>query len=185
MKIEEQFLVPFPRDRVWAFLHDTEAVVRCLPGAELVETDTDGHLTGRFSVKLGPIAAAFSGEAEIAFDKGAQRGAITGTGSDRKSGSRAKGSASFALAEENGGTRVDIVVDYALAGALAQFNRGGIVRDLAARLAGQFADNLRTALAAELLPQSPGPRPFDAGNMLMRVIWDRIRHWARRLLSGG
>jgi carbon monoxide dehydrogenase subunit G len=33
MKLEQSFAIPFPRERVWAFLHDTEAVVRSLPGA--------------------------------------------------------------------------------------------------------------------------------------------------------
>jgi carbon monoxide dehydrogenase subunit G len=65
MKIEKRFVVPFPCGRVWAFFYQTDAVVRCLPGAELMGKDADGHLAGRFSVKLGPIAAAFSGEAEI------------------------------------------------------------------------------------------------------------------------
>jgi uncharacterized protein len=183
MKIEDRFRLPFPPERVWAFLHDTEAVARCLPGAELTETEADGRLAGRFSVKLGPIAAAFAGDAEIAFDEAAQKGQITGTGSDRKSGSRAKGSLFFALAEESGGTRVDLVVDYALAGALAQFNRGGIVRDLAARLTIQFAENLQAALGTE----KPQPRAgaLDAGNLLIRVVWDRVQRWLRSLFGRG
>lgn len=182
MKIEERFAIPFPRDRVWAFLHDTDAVVRCLPGAELTETGADGRIAGRFSVKLGPIAAAFTGNAEIAFDEVMQKGQIIGAGGDRKSGTRAKGSVSFAVAEEDGGTRVDLVVDYALAGALAQFNRGGIVQDAAARVTAQFADNLRAALAAEPLPDA---MPLEAGNMLTRVIWDRLRLWLQRLFGRG
>jgi uncharacterized protein len=168
MKIEERFAVPFPRDRVWAFLHDTVAVAHCLPGAELTETDAERRLQGRFSVKLGPIAAVFSGDAKIAFDEAGQRGEITGAGSDRKTGSRAKGSVSFALADQNGGTQVDLVADYALAGALAQFNRGGIARDLAERLTAQFAENLKAALAAET--PTPDAAPLDAGQILAGAV---------------
>jgi uncharacterized protein len=185
MKIEERFAIPFPRERVWAFLHDTEAVVRCLPGAELTKPAANGRVAGRFSVKLGPITAAFAGEAEIAFDEAAKRGEITGAGNDRSTGSRAKGSVTFALADENGATQVDLVVDYTLAGALAQFNRGGIVKDLAARLTAQFADQLRAAIAADA-PLAPStPAPLDAGDMLIRAIWDRLQRWVRRLLGRG
>jgi carbon monoxide dehydrogenase subunit G len=183
MKIEERFAVPFPRERVWAFLHDTAAVARCLPGVELTETSADGRFQGRFSVKLGPIAAAFSGDAAIAFDEAAQIGEITGAGSDRKTGSRAKGSVSFALAEENDATRVDLVVDYTLAGALAQFNRGGIVHDLAGRLTVQFAENFRTALAGET--PTPNAAPLDAGQILAGVVWGRLRRWLRQLFGRG
>ncbi len=181
MKIEERFTVPFPREQVWAFLHDTKAVIRCLPGAELTETSADGSVAGRLSVKLGPIATTFSGSAEIAFNEAEHNGKITGTGTDRMSASRARGSASFALAVDNDGTRVDIVADYMLAGALAQFNRGGIVRDLAARLTAQFAENLQIALASETPP--PTQARVDAGDMLARVVWDRLRRWLRALFG--
>jgi carbon monoxide dehydrogenase subunit G len=83
--------------------------------------------------------------------------------SDRKSGSRAKGSVSFVLAEENGGTRVDLLVDYTLAAALAQFNRGGIVQDLAERPTAQFTENLETALT-KVPPVASAP--INAGRML-------------------
>ena len=183
MRIEEQFSVPFAPDRVWAFFHDAESVVRCLPGAELGATDGDGKLTGHFSVRLGPIAAAFAGEAEIAYDERARSGTINGNGSDRRSGSRARGSANFAVAPEPGGTRVDIAVDYTLAGALAQFNRGGIVQDLAAKLTAQFADNLRAALATATPP--PPAAPVAAGWLLFAVLQDRLWRWLRRLFARG
>jgi carbon monoxide dehydrogenase subunit G len=172
MKIEQRFTVPFQPERVWDFFRDAAAVVRCLPGAELSEAGADGHVAGRFTVKLGPITAAFSGEADLRYDESARTGEISGGGNDRKTGSRARASAAFALAEEDGGTRVDITVDYTLAGMLAQFGRGGIVRDLAARLTAQFADNLRTALAGE----APAPpAPTDVGKLVLGAVRDRLR----------
>lgn len=183
MRIEERFSIPFSAERVWAFLHDTSAVVRCLPGAELTETAADGRVAGRFSVKLGPIAAAFTGDAAIVFDEVTKRGEIAGTGSDRKSGSRAKGSVSFALAQEDGATQVDLVVDYTLAGALAQFNRGGIVKDLAARLTAEFADGLKSAIAANAPPTPSTLSPLNAGNMLISIIWNRFQLWLQRLFG--
>jgi uncharacterized protein len=183
MRIERHFSVPFPPGQVWAFFHDAGSVVRCLPGAELGEAAGDGRLAGRFAVGLGPITAAFAGEAELRYDETARSGTLSGNGSDRKSGSRARGTAAFALVEEPGGTRVDIAVDYTLAGALAQFSRGGIVEDLAAKLTAQFADNLRAALAAATPP--PPAAPVEAGGLLFAVIRERLLQWLRRRCARG
>ncbi|USE76853.1 SRPBCC family protein [Cupriavidus gilardii] len=154
MELQQTFLLPFARDAVWRCFHDTEGVVACLPGASLSAPPRDGKLPLTMTVKLGPIVAAFAGDGEMRLDDASYRGAVTGTGADRKSGSRVKGEAAFSLhdvADATGGpaTRVDIAVDYAIAGSLAQFSRGGIVRELAARLTEAFAANLRRKLEAE------------------------------------
>ncbi len=104
------------------------------------------------TVKLGPIVAAFAGDGSMALDDSQMQGKLTGSGNDRKSGSRVKGEAAFSLhdaSEATPATRVDVKVDYAIAGSLAQFSRGGIVRELAERLTTAFSDNLRKKLEAE------------------------------------
>ena len=76
-------------------------------------------------------------------------------------------------------TRVEIELAFALAGPLAQFGRGGIVTDLAARLTAAFADNLQAHLdtLAGATPaageRDAGER--DAGRLLLSAIWARIR----------
>ncbi|HVH74338.1 MAG TPA: SRPBCC family protein [Stellaceae bacterium] len=172
MKIETEFSVPFSAAQVWAFFHDTARVVNCLPGAELSEAGEDGALKGRFRVKLGPIAAAFAGEGKVALDEAARTGAIEGAGSDRATGTRARGEARFALAETGDGTRVTVALDYTLAGTLAQFGRGAIVENLAARLAGEFAKNLEKALSSEA-PVTAAP--IAVGKLLSAAIRDRLR----------
>ncbi|HEV2299949.1 MAG TPA: SRPBCC family protein [Stellaceae bacterium] len=175
MKIEKEFIVPFPGERVWAFFHDTAAVGNCLPGAELNEAGEDGALKGRFRVKLGPIAASFAGEGRVALDEAARAGMIEGAGSDRATGTRARGAAHFALAETAGGTRVTVTVDYTLAGTLAQFGRGAIVENLATRLAGEFAANLERALSAETSVAPAAAPPISAGKLISGAIRDRLR----------
>lgn len=160
MELQQTFLLPFARDAVWRCFHDTEGVVACLPGASLSAPPQDGRLPLTMTIKLGPIVAAFAGEGEMRLDDADYRGAVTGTGADRKSGSRVKGEAAFSLhdvedASGNPATRVDIAVDYAIAGSLAQFSRGGIVRELAGRLTESFAANLRRKLEAEAGPAAP------------------------------
>jgi uncharacterized protein len=178
MKIDKEFAVPFPAERVWAFFHDTAAVVNCLPGAELSEAGEGGVLKGRFRVKLGPIAASFAGEGRLVLDEAGRTGAIEGAGSDRATGTRARGGAHFALAEAAEGTRVTVTVDYTLAGTLAQFGRGGIVEDLASRLAGEFARNLEKALSFDAPVTAP---PIRAGKLISGAIRDRLRRaWGKQ-----
>ncbi|GAA4340106.1 hypothetical protein GCM10023144_39300 [Pigmentiphaga soli] len=150
MEIQQSFSVPFPPDAVWRHFHDTEGIVACLPGAALTGSTPDGKLKLTMTVKLGPIVASFAGDGVMALDDASRSGSVTGGGADRKSGSRVKGEAAFSLHDETAGgapaTRVDVKVDYAITGTLAQFSRGGIVKELATRMTAAFADNLKQRL---------------------------------------
>lgn len=152
VEIEQSFEVPFDRALVWSSFGDTVGIVGCLPGAALTAPPEAGQLKLSMTVKLGPIVAAFAGDGEMRLDDGSHTGSVSGSGSDRKSGSRIKGEAAFSLHAIDGvmpSTRVDVRVDYAITGSLAQFSRAGIVRELAARLTTSFADNLKKKLEGE------------------------------------
>jgi uncharacterized protein len=147
MEIEQSFTVAYPLDDVWASFHDTPGIVACLPGASLSAPPENGALKLAMTVKLGPIAASFAGDGEMTLDEHDKRGSVSGGGVDRKSASRVKGVAAFALHQiAPGETRVDVKVDYTIAGSLAQFSRGGIVKELATRLTEAFAQNLKAKL---------------------------------------
>jgi carbon monoxide dehydrogenase subunit G len=140
-----------------------------------------------FTVKLGPITGAFQGQGEVRRDEAAHSGTFTGAGADRKSGSRVKGEAKFALtATGESETCVDINVTYSLTGALAQFSRGAIVQELAAALTRDFAANLRARIAASQTHgdamTEPAPatapaetQPLDAGRLMWRAVGARLR----------
>lgn len=152
------------------------------------------------TVKLGPIVANFAGQGEMTLDEAARRGRVAGAGSDRKSGSRIKGEAAFSLhgdGEAAASTRVEIRVEYSIAGALAQFSRGGLIRDLAERMTAQFSDNLRSTLEAESVqpaaadatpaeaaPPSAGPMPppipLDIGRTFWALLLARVKRWRGR-----
>lgn len=149
MEIEQSFVVPYPRDDVWQSFRDIPGIVGCLPGASLSAPPDDGALKLAMTVKLGPIVATFAGDGQMQLDDDAKRGSVSGAGVDRKSASRVKGEAAFALSEpEAGNTRVDVKVDYSISGSLAQFSRSGVVKELATRLTDAFADNLKAKLDA-------------------------------------
>src|SRR5262245_45143936 len=73
IEIHQSFVIARPQDEVWNFLGEVERVVPCMPGATLVGLQGD-RLQGQLAIKLGPIAAAFDGEARIVRDQAMQRG---------------------------------------------------------------------------------------------------------------
>jgi uncharacterized protein len=147
MEIEQTFTVPYSREAVWTCFHDTPGIVACLPGASLTAPPDNGALKLAMTVKLGPIVASFAGDGKMMLDEAAYSGSVSGGGVDRKSASRVKGEAAFSLDETTPGeTRVNVKVDYSIAGSLAQFSRGGIVKELATRMTAAFAANLKAKL---------------------------------------
>jgi carbon-monoxide dehydrogenase small subunit len=178
-RFEESFVVVKPPAVVWEVFADVPAVAACLPGAEL--TDHDRHSAkGRMTVKLGPILAAFAGSAVIERDDQALRGVIRGAGSDAGTGSRTKGDVVYRLAPEGDGqTRVSIIVEYSLQGALAQFSRSSLAQDLGRRLVADFAANLNARLTGTAAPDAPSA-PLNVG----RLAWLWLRDRLRRMFGG-
>ena len=229
MQLEQSFTLPFTAATVWPAFADVPMLVACMPGASLsgepraitnaavtgaANSATSGATNGTtngadidlvFTVKLGPITGAFQGRGEVRRDDAAMCGTFSGNGADRKSGSRVKGEAKFSLTEAAPGqTRVDVTVDYSLTGSLAQFSRGAIVKELASALTRDFAENLRTRIAAmQAVPIGAAPAqtapttansatimanplntnevaPLNAGHLFWRVLWARITGWFGR-----
>lgn len=146
MLLEQSFELPAPPELAWPAFADIELLVSCLPGAALTGPAVDGEWPLRFDVKLGPITAGFVGNGRVSADDSQRSGSFQGSALDKRSQSRVKGSAAFSLTAAGTGTRVQVTVDYTLTGTLAQFSRGGLVRDLAAALTAQFAANLSARL---------------------------------------
>jgi carbon-monoxide dehydrogenase small subunit len=189
MELRQNFVIDRPRAVVWDYFADIDEVVRCMPGASLTEPVSGDRIKGKIAIKLGPIGAAFDGEGRFERDDTNYSGTIRGTGRDSKSGTRAKGEVTYVLVEESGGaaTRVDVVVEFSLAGPLAQFSRGGIVNDLATRLTNDFAANLAVQLdqAGAATAPSEAAAQLDAGSLLWSVIRARIRAFFARLFGRG
>jgi carbon-monoxide dehydrogenase small subunit len=177
-RFEESFVIMAPPATVWQVFADVPAVAACLPGAELTEHDAHSA-KGKMAVKLGPIRAAFGGSAVIERDDRTLRGVIRGAGSDRGTGSRTKGEVLYRLAPEGDGkqTRVSLVVEYSLQGALAQFSRSSLAQDLGRRLVADFAANLNARLGGSAAAAGTAGAPLNVG----RLAWSWLRDRLRRL----
>ena len=188
--IEASFDIDQPVDRVWEFFQNVPEVVTCMPGLELIGQTGDATYEGKVKIKLGPINAAFQGEATILDNNAdAHSARIEAKGVDRQGGNRASAEVTYEITTHTGGAHVRLSGDIKLTGALAQMGRSGIIQDVANQLTVQFADDLRTKLAAAS-PSSgqtssdtdtaPPPQPQEAasisgGSLVLSILWSRLK----------
>lgn len=150
MKVSEEFSVAAPAPAVWTALNDLPLVASCLPGAEVLEVDADGtRARGRMNMRLGPIATNFEGEATIERDDESMIAQLDGSGTDRRSSSRAKMHMEYRVQPGGEESVVRIDAEISLSGMLAQFSKGPVVRQVAAQLTREFATSLQSRLAPE------------------------------------
>jgi uncharacterized protein len=148
MKLEQTFEVQAPLAQVWEALNDLERVAPCLPGAAITGHDEDGTYHGTFTVKIGPMTAAYNGTIKIEdADEAAHRATLKARGTDKRGQGGANATIVNTLSEHDGGTRVEAVTDFNITGRLAQFGRGGMMQDVSNRLLRDFASCLSTRLA--------------------------------------
>jgi carbon monoxide dehydrogenase subunit G len=184
MKISSSFTVARPRDKVWALFQDVPRVATCIPGTHITEDLGAGKYKGRVEVKLGPITAAFEGDAEHLADAAQWSGTIIGNGRDRGAGSRAKFTTTYRLSDTGAGTAVAVESDISLAGAVAQFGRTGLMEEVTTRMLQLFAANLETQIIDEVEAQAPSPAATAAATTdLGGVLWASLWSWLRSLFG--
>ena len=149
MEITRTVDIAYPAETVWRALCDINLVADCLPGASITGDLGEDRYTGRFQVKVGPLAASFDGEVGIERRPETLSATVSGKGADAKSSSRASGALTYRLEDAGAGaTRISIDASINLAGALAQFGKAAVIQEIANRITGQFVKNLEGRLAA-------------------------------------
>jgi uncharacterized protein len=167
MKLEQTFEVQAPLAQVWEALNDLERVAPCLPGASITGHDEDGTYHGTFTVKLGPMTAAYNGTIKIEdADEASHRATLKARGTDKRGQGGANATIVNTLSEHDGGTRVEAVTDFTITGRLAQFGRAGMMQDVSNRLLRDFAACLASRLgeAPEPVAEVPSGAEVAAGD---------------------
>lgn len=158
MRLENNFEVAAAPDRAWALLNDVPRVVPCMPGAELIETIDENTWKGRVHVKLGPVSLQFETDVVRELEDAAARRVVLATKARELRGrGAAQARIESSLSEAAGRTKVDIVTELSLQGAVAQYGRG-IVPGVAAQLTKQFADNVAALLERDSSQASEAKR---------------------------
>jgi hypothetical protein len=193
MKIENTFRVDLPVGQAWATLLDIPGVVSCMPGAELLGVDDERSYRGQVKVKLGPVAVAFKGRAQLAeVDEAQYRVKAKASGTEEKGRGSAQAEVSFRLAPDGAGTRVDVETNLSLAGAVAQYGRAqGVIADVAQVMVDQFARNLGQRIAASgAQPSAAGPSATRASPVapaipVLSLMGALLRRWLGRIFGKG
>ena len=181
MKISHEFVVGRPVDQVWDYFQDIPSVADCLPGAELLEDKGDGQYGGKVSVKLGPLAATFEGEATVTPDAAAKSGKIDGKGADRRGGSRGQVKVDYQLTPEGSDTKVNIDADVTLSGAAAQFGRTGLINEISGRLIEEFVACVEGKLSAETVEEAAEIKAGDVSGFT--VFIQGLIAWIKKLFD--
>jgi uncharacterized protein len=150
VKLENSFEVPASKQKAWDLLMDVPRIVPCMPGAELRETVDENHWKADMAVKLGPISLSFDTDVtRDAVDEAASSVTLNAKAREKRGRGGAQAAIQSSLTEIGAATtRIDIVTDMTLSGAVAQYGRG-IVQDVSGQMVNRFADCIKAQLQAE------------------------------------
>lgn len=182
MELSDSFTIARPIDDAWTLLCDPVRIARCIPGAHLTEVVGEEH-RGVVNVRLGVLAARFSGTATFEHDVERHRIIVKANGDGNQGEAEAHITARLeALSADE--TQVNVDSDLQLEGRLAQLGRG-IITEVSTTLTDQFATNLAAATTAEhvLGPDAftqpggvamPEPEALDLLDAARRPIMKRL-----------
>lgn len=179
MDMNGERLIPAPRQVVWAALNDPEILRACIPGCESLEKTSDTEMTATAAVKLGPVAAKFSGKLTLSDLDPPNGYKLSGEGRGGPAGF-AKGSAAVRLADAEGGTLLSYTVSAQVGGKIAQV--GGRLIDATAK---SMTDQFFRSFAAQVEAQAATAAQAAASSAPQPGLFARIAAFLRRLFGGG
>jgi uncharacterized protein len=195
MRIQDEFEVQAPIDRVWAYLLDVQKIAPCAPGAELTEVVDDHTWKGKVNVKVGPVAMSFAGTVVVQErDDQAHVVVLKADGREQRGKGAATALVQSRLEAVDGGTKVSIDTDLTISGAVAQYGRG-MVGDISQRLTKEFADCLQAKIAGEEpVPQAvpppssepvseAGAAPVKGIRLGVWALWRAVARFFKRLFG--
>jgi carbon monoxide dehydrogenase subunit G len=167
VELNNHFDVATSPAETWTVLMDIERVAPCMPGAVLDGETEDGGYAGRVKVKVGPIVTSYKGTVTfLERDEANHRAVLQANGKEAHGPGTAQATVVASLvANDSGGTRVEVSTDLGLTGKPAQFGRG-VLSEVSDKLIGQFAANLAKEIAVSAEPAgestSAGSAPAES-----------------------
>ena len=144
MDIKGEYRIEAPREKVFAALNDPEILKACIPGCESLDKQSDTEMTAKVRLRIGPVSAAFSGKVTLSDLDPPNGYRISGEGEGGVAGF-AKGGATVALADKDGGTLLSYNVEAQIGGKLAQLGQR-LINGTAKKLADEFFANFAKAV---------------------------------------
>lgn len=135
-----------PRGRVWDALNDPAVLKASIPGCESLEKQAADAFRAAATLKIGPIAARFTGSVQLSDLDPPNGYTISGEGQGGVAGF-AKGDAKVRLTDDGAGTLLGYEVHAQVGGKIAQL--GARLIDASAR---QMADAFFDRFSAQVAP---------------------------------
>ncbi len=153
--------IPAPRETVWAALNDPEVLKAAIPGCESLEKTSETEMKATASVKIGPIAARFTGKVQLSDIDPPNGYTIGGEGQGGVAGF-AKGGAKVRLEPDGGATLLRYEVNAQVGGKIAQLGARLIdatAKSMADQFFNRFTAHLTPPEAAEASAAAPALAP--------------------------
>jgi aerobic carbon-monoxide dehydrogenase small subunit len=178
---EQTFSIGRPPAEVFAAFGRIREIADCIPGAVVDGEPAPDRVEGGIRVRFGPISPVFRGAAYVERDEERFAGRILGTGADAGERSTMQGEIRYRVVagKEPGTARVELEIGYALKGALAQFGRPGLVRNLAGRMVAEFSRNLEDRLTGR--SSEGAPKPINFPRLALNSLGARLAKWLKGL----
>jgi uncharacterized protein len=138
--------IPAPRERVWEALNDPVVLKAAIPGCESLEKTSDNEMRATAAVKIGPIAARFTGKVQLTDLDPPNSYRISGEGQGGVAGF-AKGGADVALSDDGPFTVLRYDVKAQVGGKIAQLG-ARLIDASAKQMADAFFDRFTAEVAA-------------------------------------
>ncbi len=143
MELEGRFTVRAPRDRVWAFFNDPNALASCLSDPHELEVVDPDHIRGWVRSGVGFVKGTFTGSATIVERVPPERARIKAHGSGM--GSAVDVEATLELSEAAGETTVRWTADVVLGGTIASVG-ARLLKGTVDKKGDEFFENARKKL---------------------------------------
>jgi carbon monoxide dehydrogenase subunit G len=147
MTMTGEVQLPASREVVWDKLNDPAVLKACIPGCEELTKSGDNQFEAVAKMKVGPVSARFKGKVTLTDLDPPNGYRISGEGEGGVAGF-AKGGATVALAEQDGGTLLTYNVEAQIGGKLAQLGQrliNGASKKLADEFFAKFAEAVKAA----------------------------------------
>lgn len=127
LRLEQEFTIDAPVERVWDFLTDIPVMSQCIPGAESVQVVDDRHVNALVKTRVGPISVAFNCQISIlTLDRETFTASAEIAGRDTRLGASVRATMSMVLVPDREVTTVKLTTEVDLSGKLVQYGHGVI-----------------------------------------------------------
>lgn len=146
MELQEEVLIPLPRDTVFKALNDPDILQKSIPGCEEMAKHSDTEMEATVVVKFGPVKASFKSNVTLDPTGGPEVFNLHGKG-DAGIAGFANGRAHVTLTEHEEGTLLHYAVTIDVIGKLAQVG-SRLMEGTTKRLAKKFFANFEEAVTS-------------------------------------